>query len=155
VLELLLREWTEAASEVEAAVEETDSGIDAVERLMRTFFERYRNQLDMFAFSHKVIQTLALDNLIGAEELERIRPLNDMYYGGAEARLRADQRRGLFPKKRNPRRFAFTAHMAVIGLLNMKALVESVGDPLIHGDDALIDDICLTYRTAAQKGASK
>ena len=37
LFELLLREWVEAASEVQEAVDETESGADAVEQLMRTF----------------------------------------------------------------------------------------------------------------------
>lgn len=155
VLELLLREWLEAAAEVQSAVEATDSGADAVERLIRTFFERYRNRLNMFMLSYKLIPALGIEDHFGTEELERIRPTNEMLYGGTEARLRADQKLKIFPKKRDPRRFAFTAHMAVIGLLNMKAIVESVGDPLIHGDDALLDDICRTFRSAAVEGAAK
>ena len=92
--------------------------------------------------------------MMGAKELERIRPVNDMLYGGAESRLRADQRTGGFPKKRNPRRFAFTAHMAVLGLLNMKAIATSADDPLIHSDDDLIDDLCMTFRDAAAQGGA-
>jgi AcrR family transcriptional regulator len=154
VFELFLREWMETATEVQAAVEETTTGGEAVEQLIRTFFERYRHRLDMFMFSYKMVPSLELDELVGPEELARIRPINDMLYGGAEKRLRADQRRGGFPKKRNPRRFAFTAHMAVIGLLNMKAMVASIGDPLVHSDDSLLDDMCQTFRAVALGGGS-
>ena len=78
-----------------------------------------------------------------------------MLYGGAEARLRADQSTGGFPKDRDPRRFAFTAHMAVIGLLNMKAIAASAEDPLIHSDEDLIEDICTTFRDAVSRGGVK
>jgi hypothetical protein len=91
---------------------------------------------------------------IGPEELDRIHPINDVLYGGAEARLRSDQRSGKFPKNRDPRRFAFTAHMAVVGLLNMKAIAMSAGDPLIHSDNDLIDDLCTTFRDAALQGGA-
>jgi hypothetical protein len=77
-----------------------------------------------------------------------------MLYGGAERRLREDQRAGRFPKAWNPRRFAFTAFTAVQGILTMKAMTESFRDPLARVDDDLIDDICRTFRTAAQSGAS-
>ena len=155
LFELLLREWAESATEVQAAVDTTESGADAVEQLMRTVFDRYRDRLELFMLFFKMGPGGEFEAIIGPEELERIRPINDMLYGGAEARLRADQRTGGFPKKRDPRRFAFTAHTAVIGLLNMKAIAASAKDPLIHGDDDLINDVCTTFRDAALQGGSK
>jgi len=155
LFELLLREWVESATEVQAAVEETESGADAVERLMRTVFGRYRDRLELFVLFFKMGPGGDFEGMIGPKELERFRPINDMLYGGAEARLRADQRTGAFPKKRDPRRFAFSAHMAVIGLLNMKAIVAAAKDPLIHSDDDLIEDLCTTFRDAALQGGAK
>jgi AcrR family transcriptional regulator len=155
LFELLLREWIESATEVQAAVDGTDGGADAVEQLMRTVFDRYRDRLELFVLFFKMGPGGDFEGVIGAKELERIRPVNDMLYGGAEERLRADQQTGRFPKKRDPRRFAFTAHMAVIGLLNMKAIAASADDPLIHSDQDLIDDICRTFRDAAFKGGVK
>ena len=155
LFELLLREWLESATEVQAAVDEATSGADAVEQLMRTVFDRYRDRLELFVLFHKMGPGGEFEAIVGPEELERIRPINDMLYGGAEARLRADQQTGGFPEKRDPRRFAFTAHMAVIGLLSMKAIAASAKDPLIHSDDDLITDICTTYRDAALQGGAK
>lgn len=155
LFELVLREWLEMAGEVQAAVEATENGVDAVEQLMRTVFDRYRDRLELFMLFHKMGPGGEFEDIMGPEELERIRPVNDMLYGGAEGRLRADQRTGGFPQKRDPRRFAFTAHMAVIGLLNMKAIAASAKDPLIHGDDDLIDDLCATFREAALHGGAK
>jgi len=155
LFELLLREWVEAATEVQAAVEETDSGADAVEQLMRTVFNRYRDRLELFVLFFKMGPGGDFEGIIGPEELERIRPINDMLYGGVEARLRAEQRTGGFPKKRDPRRFAFTAHMAVIGFLNMKAIAASARDPLIHSDEDTIEDLCTTFRDAGLRGGVK
>jgi len=155
LFELLLREWVEAATEVQAAVEETESGADAVEQLMRTVFNRYRDRLELFVLFFKMGPGGDFEGIIGPEELERIRPINDMLYGGVEARLRAEQRTGGFPKKRDPRRFAFTAHMAVIGFLNMKAIAASARDPLIHSDEDTIEDLCTTFRDAGLRGGVK
>jgi AcrR family transcriptional regulator len=155
LFELLLREWLEAATEVKAAVEVTESGVDAVEALMRTVFDRYRDRLELFVLFFKMGPGGDFEGIMGPEELERIRPINDMLYGGAETRLRADQHTGGFPKKRGPRRFAFSAHMAVIGLLNMKAIAASAKDPLIHGDEDMIEDLCTTFRDAALHGGAK
>ncbi len=155
LFELLLREWVAAATEVQAAVERTDNGADAVEQLMRTVFDRYRDRLELFVLHYKMGPGGEFVGVVGPEELERLRPINDMLYGGAAARLRADQRSGGFPKQRDPRRFAFTAHTAVIGLLNMKAIVAAANDPLIHSDEDLIDDLCTTFRDAALQGGAK
>lgn len=152
LFELLLREWIEAATEVHAAVDETENGADAVETLMRTVFDRYRDRLELFVLFFKMGPGSDFDGIVGPERLERIRPINDLLYGGVEARLLGDQRRGRFPAKRNPRRFAFNAHMAVIGLLNMKAIAAAADDPLIHTDDDLIDDLCTTFRDAMRGG---
>jgi AcrR family transcriptional regulator len=152
VFALLVREWLAHAAAVQAAVEKVESGVDAVEQLMRTTFERYRGQLGMFMLAYKLTPTSGLQSLIGPKELELIRPTNEMLYGGVERRLRADQRSGSFPKAWNARRFAVTSHMAVHGVLSMKALTESFNDPLIHRDDDLIDDICRTFRAAAGSG---
>lgn len=155
LFEVLLREWVESATEVQAAVEATDNGADAVEQLMRTVFNRYRNRLELFMLHYKLGPGGEFGEMIGPEELERIHPINDMLYGGTEARLRNDQRAGIFPKTSNPRRFAFTAYMAVVGLLNMKAIAMAAQDPLLHGDDDLIDDLCATFRNAAHQGGKK
>jgi len=155
LFELVLREWFESATEVQAAVEESESGVEAVEQLMRTVFDRYRDRLEIFVLYFKMGPGGEFEGVIGPEELERIRPVNDMLYGGAEARLRADQKTGAFAKNRDPRRFAFTAHTAVIGLLNMKAIGASANDPLIHSDDDLINDLCTTFRVAALHGGAK
>ena len=155
LFELLLREWLESAAEVESAVAETDSGADAVEQLIRTVFNRYRDRLEIFMLYFKMGPGGEFEGIIGPQELERIRPVNEMFYGGAEARLRADQPIGGFPRNRDPRRFAFIAHTAVIGLLNMKAIAASAEDPLIHSDDDLISDLCTTFRDAALRGGAK
>jgi AcrR family transcriptional regulator len=155
LFELVLREWLELAAEVETAVDATDRGADAIEQLMRTVFERYRNRLELFVLFHKMGPGGEFEGIIGPDELERIRPVNGMLYGGAESRLRADQQKGGFPKERDPRRFVFTAHTAVLGLLNMKAIAASAKDPLIHDDDDLIDDLCTTFRVAARSGGAR
>ncbi len=155
LFEVLLREWVESAAEVRAAVDETESGVDAVEQLMRTVFDRYRDRLELFMLHYKLGPGGEFQDLVGPEELARIHPLNDMFYGGAEARLRADQHSGGFPEDRDPRRFAFTAHMAVVGLLNMQAIALAARDPLIHSDQDLIDDLCTTFRAAALHGGER
>jgi len=122
---------------------------------MRTVFDRDRERHELFVLHYKMGPGGEFAGVVGPEQLERVRPINDMLYGGVEVRLRADQRSGGFPKQRDPRRFVFTAHTAVIGLLNMKAIVAAANDPLIHSDEDLINDLCTTFRDAALQGGAK
>lgn len=153
IAELVIREYLACGAAVRDAVEATDSGADAVEALIRTVFDRYRRELYLFTLVHQRLGDLP-NIAIDEAWLERIRPVNDMLYRGAEERLLADQRAGVFPADRDARRFAFTAHQAVIGMLTTKAMTESANDPLIHRDDDLVDDVCRTFRAAARQGVS-
>ena len=150
LFELVLRDWLQCGADVEEAVAATESGADAVEAMIRTVFGRYLERLEVFTLvHHKMSEFVA--HLEDRGELSRIRPVNDMLYKGTEDRLRADQKRGVFPKERDPRRFAFTAHMAALGLLTMRAMTASANDPLIHRDEDLVADLCRTYRLAAEE----
>ncbi len=155
ITELVVAEWIAAAEAVHAAVEQTETGADAIEQLMRTLFARYRDKLDLFLLVHQQRQTEELRDLVGPDELRRVRPANELFYGGAEERLRVDQRAGIFPADRDPRLFAFTAHTTAQGLLTMKAMAEGANDPLLHADDDLIEDVCRTYRIAAGAGGTR
>lgn len=150
LMELVVQEWLVAGAEVEKAVDKTTDGAAAIEALMRTFFNRYRRRPDLFSIAWKMITTPDLSGLTDPDDLNRIRPVNNMLYGGAEARLLADQKQGRFAGTRNPRLFAFNAHMAVVGILNMKALSDAADDQLLHNDDDLLDDMCRTFREAAR-----
>jgi hypothetical protein len=44
---------------------------------------------------------------------------------------------------------AFLANLAAVGLLTMKGLVESFGDPLIYSDDELIEAFARLFEAAA------
>lgn len=155
VFEFWLREWIDAAIEVQTAVELTETGADAIETLMRTIFNRYRDQLELFMFCYRMTPVVELNEQVSPEGLQRIRPVNDMLYAGVEKRLRADLGAGRFSKKRDARRFAFTAHTTTIGVLCMMAMVSAQADPLVHSDDDLIDDICQTFRNTAEQGGAK
>ena len=43
----------------------------------------------------------------------------------------------------------FLAHCSAIGLLTMKGLVESFGDPLVYSDDQLIEGLSRIFEAAA------
>jgi hypothetical protein len=84
------------------------------------------------------------------EQFARLRPLNDLAYGGA-SKLVAEQwktRRGRV--RIEPRLLVFLAHASALGILTMKGLVESLGDPLVYSDEQLIEGLAQIFEAAAQ-----
>lgn len=146
-VELYLREWTRAARAVEEAVEATDSGVEALGAIVRAYVKHYAQQPELFLLTHAEIAR-GNSSLVGAEQLQRIRPTNEQLYGGAERRLRDDEATQERDTNLHPRRLAFIAHVAAIGFLTYKTLVESVGDPLRYGDDEIVDEISRVLRLA-------
>jgi AcrR family transcriptional regulator len=146
--ELFLEEWQRAAQAVDDAVRETATGADALEALVRTYVDHYRDRPELFLLAHTEIARADNSHLVGQEQLERIRPLNELFYGAAEAQLQADLAAGSAGALDHPRRLAFVAHLTAIGLLTMKTLVETVGDPLRYTDAELIDQIAAVLRAA-------
>ena len=149
LFEVVFGEMERAARAVADAVGRTASGADAVEALLRTYFAAFRGRLAIFQLTHTVMPAADLSRVVDAGRLERIRPLNDLLLAGVALRVARDRGPGADPAE--ARRFAFTAYTSVIGLLAMKALVESARDPLKHPDEALLDTLVSTYREAAAR----
>ncbi len=146
LFEVALAELTRATTAVSEAVALTDNGADALEALLRTYFHAFARQLRLFQLSHTALPFFDLKNMMGGN-LDRIRPLNDLVLAGAAERLHADGRGAIDAKQ--ARRLAFVAYTSVIGLLSMKALVESADDPLVHQDTDMIDTLVAVYRQSA------
>ncbi len=155
LMALCLSEWTEVTDAVHAATAAAASPGDALEALVRTFFDRYREQLPMFRLATQWLDPAGFAHHIGPSELALIRPLNDRMYGPTEQKLVEAQRKGLVDPKLHPRRLTFVAHTSVMGLLGMKLMVESVNDPLKHSDEALLAELCRALRSAVTASAIK
>lgn len=138
---LYLQEWSRAATVVHDAVEETQTGAEALEAIVKAYVAHYAGQPELFLLTHSEIARSDNTHLVGPEQLEKIRPFNDLFYGGAERRLDDDRASGKVRDIDNPRRLAFVAHLAAIGLLTFKTMVESVGDPLRFSDEELVSEI--------------
>ncbi len=152
IFDVILRELIETAEVIEKAVEKATNGAEGIEILMRKFFDRYIERMNIFTLVYNTYPSIEIDKIFGPKQLEQIHPLNKKLYGRIEKLLKIDQKNGVFSKKRKARLFAFNAHMSVIGILNMKAMTATVGDPLIHSNKSLIDDICHTFKVAATQG---
>ena len=84
-----------------------------------------------------------------AEQFARLRPLDDLWYAGAATKLREERRKRSGRAVVEPRMLAFLAHLAAIGLLTMKGLVEQLDDPLVFSDEQLIEGFARVFEAAA------
>jgi AcrR family transcriptional regulator len=146
LFEIVYEELSRASHAVAAAVAATKTGADAVEALIRSYFAAFQDRLRLFQLCHTVLPMFDLGRALNAQAMERLHPLNDLLFVGVTQHVARD--RGPRARPEEARRFAFTAYMAVIGLLTMKALVESAGDPLLHDDEALLATLVATHRLA-------
>lgn len=146
--ELALQEWTAAADAVQATTEAAADAGDALEALVRSYVGRYAGRLPMFRLATQGAQLSPLAARLGREQLEAIRPLNDRMYGPTERKLREAQLAGQADPSLDPRRLAFVAHTSAMGLLTMQLMVSAIDDPLRHGEQALVDDLCRSLRAA-------
>jgi AcrR family transcriptional regulator len=139
--ELFLEEWQRAASVVDEAVRGAATGADALEALVRAYVDHYRDRPELFLLTHAEIARTDTSHLVGRDQLERFRPLNELFYGAAEEKLAVDQAAGRAAPTGHPRRLVFVAHLVAVGLLTFKTMVEAVGDPLRYTDEELLDEI--------------
>ncbi len=146
VFELVFAAYQNHAQRVQEAVAATETGPEALGAVIRNTVEVYSGQMDDFRLAFLLGQvTGSADMRISPEQLQRIRPLNDMLLAGA-TRLLAE-RKSTGPVE--PRLLAFLAFLSAIGMLTMKGLVESQGDPLLYSDEQMIEALSAIFARAA------
>lgn len=148
LFETIIRELIETADIIELETEKANNGNEAIETLMRTFFNRYINRINIFSLVYNTYPHLDLTEFASEEKLKDVHALNKKIFGNCERLLKIDQKDGTFSKNKNPRVFSFNAQTAVIGILNIVAMTRSINDPLIHSEKKLISDICQTFKYA-------
>jgi AcrR family transcriptional regulator len=148
VFELIHGSISTHADYVGRAIDEAGSGADAIEALIRASAEYYREHPDELRLTFFVPQVGAAGTSpFGPAQREQLRPYNDRVYGTCAAKIRADQDAGDAPADLDARRYAFLAHLSVIGVLTIEGLIESADDaPLMHRSDAMIDDLVRVHR---------
>lgn len=143
VFELVFAVWQ---SHGERAREAVDNGPAALAAIIRTTVEGYAPQMDDFRLAFLLGQVSNASGLqVSSEQFERIRPINDLVLGGAARKLQANGQRSVV----EPRLLAFLASVSALGLLTMKGLVESHGDPLLYSDEQLVEALSRIFTTAA------
>jgi len=126
-------------------------GGEALRAIVRETVKSFSSNLDEFRLAFLQPQLVAGGTLqIGLEQIARIRPLNDLAYEGAATMLSAEWKQKRGKANVDARVMVFLANVAALGLLTMKGLVESFGDPLLHSDDELIEALGSVFAAAAR-----
>jgi AcrR family transcriptional regulator len=147
VFELVFNVWEQQGQQVSDAVKAVDTGPAALAAIIRTTIEGYAPQMDDFRLAFLLGQVSNSSGLqVSAEQLERIRPINDLILAGAAEKLA----QGAQPSAVEPRLLAFLAYVSALGLLTMKGLVESQGDPLRYSDEQLVDGLGKIFASATR-----
>lgn len=134
---------------VHDAVAEAKSGGEALRAIVRETVHSFASRLDDFRLTFLNGQIAGPGAVrLGPEQFARIRPLNDLAYAGAAKLLAEEWRQQRGRAGVEPRLMAFLATVSSIGLLTMKGMVESVGDPLLYSDEQLIDGLARVFEAA-------
>lgn len=118
------------AKAIREGVSKASSGGEAVRAIVRETVGTFGPHLDDFrlAFLHPQVASGAVR--IGAEQLARLRPLNDIAYKGAAKLLSEDRARHPGRADVDPRLMVFLANVAALGVLTMKALERAPAMPI-------------------------
>ena len=147
VFELVFAALRRQAEEVEARVATAATGPAALGAVIGATVEGYASQMDDFRLAYLLPQVSTAANLeMSKEQFARLRPLNDMMFAAAADLLAAGRKPGPI----EPRLLTFLAFLSAIGLLTMKGLVESMGDPLLYSDKQMVEALSQIFSRAAK-----
>ncbi len=148
LFELVFRIHRNQAQAVHDAAEEAETAPEALNALIATLATGYATRLDDFRLAFLYNQmTSAGRATVTPEQLERLRPLNELMLAGTAARLgeAGENRAGVAP-----RLLAFLAQTAVIGLLTFKGNVEAINEPLLYSDQEMIAALVRIFSAASE-----
>jgi AcrR family transcriptional regulator len=135
---------------VHDGVAQAKSGGQALGAIVRETVKTFAPRMDDFRLAYLFGQMSEPSDLdAGAGQLERIRPLNELAFGGAAKRLAEEWKTERGRARVDPRMMAFLANLAAIGLLTMKGAVERFDDPLLYSDEQLIEGFARVFEAAA------
>ena len=147
LFELVFASYEAQAKAVEAAVEKAADGGEALRAIVRETIAAFAANLDDFRLAFLFGQVAGSGAVkLSAEQLARVRPLNDLLLKGAAQKLKAA---GALPAE--PRLMAFLAFASALGVLTMKGMVESMNDPLAYTDDQLVDGLASVFEAAIRR----
>lgn len=144
--DIAMDDWSSVAHEVDAATRAAPTAADAIEALVRTYVDHYAGRVQRFRLATQGAQLSREAAVLARSRLSEIWPLNELFYGATERKLREGQAAGEVNPGLDPRRLAFVAHLGAMGLLSMKLMVSAVDDPLKHRDEQVVAELCRALR---------
>ena len=146
VFELVFAVWESQSARVRDAVEKVETGTDALAAVIRNTIGGFAPQMDDFRLAYLLSQVSGQSGLqLSPEQFTRIRPLNNALLSGTVSKLSENNQSPVV----EPRLLAFLAFVSALGLLTMKGLAESQGDPLLYSDEQLIEGLSKVFAAAA------
>lgn len=150
LFELIYTVFDAHARAVHDAVEKAGSGAAALRAILTETVTDFASRLDDFRLAYLFGQVAGHRAVhFDDKQFARIRPLNDLFYAGAAQKLASKGAKRAGRGRVEPRLLAFLAHVAAIGLLTFKGMVESVDDPLIYSDQQLVEGMARVFEAAA------
>ena len=150
LFELVFEAVARSTQQLHDGVVKASTGGEALRAIVRETVNSYATNLDDFRLVFLMGHVLAPSAVrFGPEQLERIRPLNDVAYGGTAKRLAAEWEKAPSRAKVDPRLMAFLANVCALGVLTMKGMVESVNDPLRWSDEQMTEGLARIFEAAA------
>ena len=135
---------------VHAAVESAKNGGEAISALIRETLRTFSTRLDDFRLAYLQAQLVKPGSVrFTPEQFAKLRPLNERLLAGTTKRLTDERKASRGRAHVEPRLLTFLAYTAALGVLTMKGLVESVGDPLVYSDEQLIEGLASIFDAAA------
>lgn len=151
LFELVFGAIQSQAQSVHDAVEKTRDGAEALGAVVRESVQAFTARLDDFRLAFLYGQVAGQGAVhFDPQQFDRIRPLNELCFAGAAKKLAAGRQKRPGRQRVEPRLLAFLAYLAAIGLLTMKGMVESLGDPLAYSDEQLIEGFARVFEAAAK-----
>ncbi|HBQ15430.1 MAG: TetR/AcrR family transcriptional regulator [Sandaracinaceae bacterium] len=121
------------------AVERAESGLGALEAMMRAFVAHHRDDYAGF----RALQIWALSGDAPPDLMaQEVYPLSWKLMGELEAKLERDRADGALSADVEPRRLANVALMTVHGIVNVHAGMDAMGAGLRYELDGLLDEAC-------------
>ena len=150
LFELVFSTLDVQAHAVHDAVQKTDSGADALRAVIGQTVNYYASHLDDFRLAYLFGQVAGPGAVhLDAEQFARVRPLNELCFADAARKIAEGRKRQSGRARVEPRLMAFLAHLAAIGILTMKGMVENLDDPLLYSDAQLVEGFARIFEAAA------
>ncbi len=135
--------WLEAEADVATrSVVDASGRVEAIGAFVRAIAEFHFDDLDRFRMMYLLPQTIkpSENEPHNVELLEKVHPVTDRVYGALAPYLEGDPLA--------TRRKAVVIHSAVLGLVLMFGLADSLSDPLKHSASELVDALIVSLRSA-------